>query len=62
MAEITNKDSVHAKRVSRDFEIKNSGACHDMYLKSDILLLVDVFENVRKVCLKIYDLDPIKFF
>ena len=62
MAEITDKDSVHAKRVSRDFEIKNSVACHDMYLKSDILLLVDVFENVRKVCLKIYHLDPIKFF
>ena len=62
MAEITDKDSVHAKRVSRDFEIKNSGAYHNMYLKSDTLLMVDIFENVRKVCLKIYHLDPIKFF
>ena len=32
-----------------------------MYLKSDTLLLADVFENTRKLCLKIYELDPAKF-
>ena len=32
-----------------------------MYLKSDALLLVDIFENFRKLCLKIYHLDPAKF-
>ena len=32
-----------------------------MYLKSDILLLADVFENFRKMCLKIYNLDLVKF-
>ena len=32
-----------------------------MYLKSDSLLLVDVFENFRKMCLKNYALDPLKF-
>ena len=32
-----------------------------MYLKSDTLLLVDVFKNFRKKCLKIYYLDPVKF-
>ena len=31
-----------------------------MYLKSDTLLLVDVFENFRKMCLKIYHLAPVK--
>ena len=32
-----------------------------MYLKSDVLLLANVFENFRKMCLKIYELDPVKF-
>ena len=33
---------------------------HDLYLKSDVLLLADVFETLRK-CLKFYELDPAKF-
>ena len=32
-----------------------------MYLKSDTLLLADVFENFRKMSLKFYHLDPVKF-
>ena len=35
---------------------------HDLYLKSDDLLLADVFENFRKICLKIYQLDNAKYF
>ena len=52
---------MHAKRVCNGFEIKNLGKYHDLYLKSDTLLLVDIFENLRKMCLKIYHLDPITF-
>ena len=51
---------MHGKRVSTDFEIKNLGEYLDLYLKSDTLLLVDVFEYFRKMCLKIYHLDPVK--
>ena len=49
------------EKVSKDFEIKKLGVYLDLYLKSDTLLLADVFENFRKVHLKIYHLDPAKF-
>ena len=52
---------MHAKKVCEDFAIKNLGEYHDFYLKSDTLLLA-VFENFRKMCLKIYYLDPVNFF
>ena len=32
-----------------------------MYVQSDTLLLADVFENFRNMCLEIYELDPAKF-
>ena len=61
MEDITDTDSIHAKRVCKDFEIKNLGEDRELYFKSDALLLNDVFKNFRKMCLKIYYLDPAKF-
>ena len=61
MEDITNGDYTHAKRVCKDFEIKNLGEYHDLYVQSDTLLLADVFENFRSMCLEIYELDPSKF-
>ena len=61
MEDITDADYMHVKRVYKGFEIKNLGEYHDLYLKSDTLLLADVIENFRKMCLKFYHLDPIKF-
>ena len=52
---------MHAKRVCKDFEIKKIGENNDLCLKSDVLLLADVLENFREMCLKIYELDPVKF-
>ena len=44
-----------------DFEIKNLWYCHQLYVQSDTLLLADVFDNFRNMCLKIYGLGPAKF-
>ena len=60
MEDITDADYAHAKKVCKDFEIKNLGEYHDLYVQSDTLL-ADVFENFRNMCLKIYKLDPTKF-
>ena len=52
---------MHAKGVCKDLKIKHLSEYHDLYLKSDTLLWADVFENFRKISLKIYHLDPAKF-
>ena len=56
-----NLEDITGADYIKDFEIKNFGKYHDLYLKSDTLLLANVFENFRKTCLKIYHLDPVKF-
>ena len=61
MADITDADYALAKRISKDFEIKNIGEYYDLYVQSDKLLLADVFENFRNMCLEIFELDPSKF-
>ena len=61
MEDITDTNYMHGKRVCKGFEIKSLSEYHDLYLKNDILLLAEVFENFRKMCLKIYHLDPLKF-
>ena len=48
-------------QVWKEFQIKKFDEDHDLYLKSDTLLLVDVFENFRKMCLNIYHLGPVIF-
>ena len=52
MEGITDADSMHSKRVCKDFEIKHLGIYHDLYVQSKTLLLADVFKNFRKMCLK----------
>ena len=49
----TDADYTHAKQVCRDFEIKNIGKNHDLCVQSDTLLLADIFENFRNMCLGI---------
>ena len=61
MEDIIDADYMHAKRLCKDFEIKNLGEYNDLYFKDNALLLTDVFKNFRKMCLKVYHLDPSKF-
>ena len=51
--EITDTEHTYGKRVFQDFKIKN--------LKSDTVYVADISENVRKMCLRIYQLGPAKF-
>ena len=54
---ISDEDYEHAEKVWNEFEIKNCGEYHDLYVQSDTLLLTDVFENFRNKCIEIYELD-----
>ena len=59
---ISDEQYKHAQNVWNTFNLKTMGDYHDLYLKSDILLLADVFENFRKTCLQYYKLDPCHYF
>ena len=59
--DVTDADCAHAKLVCKEFETKHLGKYHDLYVQSNTLLLADVFENFRNMCLKINELDLAKF-
>ena len=59
--DITEVDHRHARRVFKSLNNKNLGDYHDLYVQSKTLLLADVFENVRNMCIKVYKLDPAHF-
>ena len=59
---ISDEQYKHAQNVWDTFNLKTMGDYHDLYLKSDILLLADVFENFRKTSLQYYKLAPCHYF
>ena len=59
---ISDEDYERAKRVWEHFGIRNLGEYHDLYLRTDVLLLTDVYENFRDLCLEYYKLDPAHYF
>ena len=58
MENISDIDYRHANNVFKGFKLENLGDYHDLYVKSDILSLADVFNNFKDMCIKEYELDP----
>ena len=61
MKDVTNADYVHVRIVCKDFKRKMLEEYHDSYVHSDTLLLSDVFENFRNMCIKIYEVGSAPF-
>ena len=59
---ISDEDYERAKKIWNVFNIKNLGEYHDLYLKTDVLLLYDVFEKFINICVEYYELDPCPYF
>ena len=55
---INQKDYLHALNVWNMFKMKIMADYHDLYLKTDVLLIADVFEKFIGLCLQYYGLDP----
>ena len=60
--DITKKQYHHAKKVWDVFGCTTLKDYHDIYLKTDVLLLADVFEKFRKMCMRNYGLDPAHYY
>ena len=61
MEDITDADYAHAQRVCKSLEIKSLGEYHDLYVQSNKLLLADLFQNFRNMCLEINELGTVRF-
>ena len=60
---VSENDYFHAVNVWNAFKMKTMGDYHDLYLKTeDVILLADVFEKFIGVSLKYYGLDPCHYF
>jgi hypothetical protein len=48
--DMADEEYEHAEKIWKEFDMKTMGDYHDLYLKSDVLLLAGVFEEFRNVC------------
>ena len=62
MSLISEDDYQHAQKVCWKFGIRNLGDYHDLYLRTDVIVVADVFEAFRDTCLEHYKLDPVHFY
>ena len=62
MSGVDDVEYEHACNIWKVFKIRNMGEYHDLYLKTDMILLANVFESFRNVCIENYGLDPAHFY
>ena len=60
--DISDEDYAHAQKVWRVFKMEHFKDYHDLYNETDVLLLADVFESFRNICIKNYKLDPAHYY
>ena len=58
---ISTKDYEHAKKVFNEFKCQSLLQYMELYVKTDTILLCDVFENFRNLALETYGLDPLHY-
>ena len=59
---ITDEDYQHAQTVWKEFNIMTMKDYHNLYNLSDVLLLADIFENLRNIYTNHYRMDPAWYF
>ena len=59
---ISDEDYAHAQKVWRVFKMGHFKDYHDLYNETDVLLLGDVFESFRNICIENYELDPAHYY
>ena len=61
-AHISDEDYAHAQKVWKVFDCTTLGDYHDLYNRTDVPLLANIFDNFRKTCLRQYGLDPAHYY
>ena len=60
--DISDEDYQHAQKVWEAFDMEHLQDYHNLYNETDLILLADVFENFRSICIKNYELDPAHYY
>lgn len=58
LCDISNEDFIHANKIWKEFNCKNFKDYHDLYMRTDVLLLADIWTNFENLCHEYYSLDP----
>jgi len=59
---VSESNYAYAVNVWWRFSIQTLGECSNPYLKTDVLLLADMFENFRDICVASYGFDPANYY